>query len=50
MKICKNPGERSVITSKDMLMSLEVIDLSLVMMLVLRGGLILGLLSPTIDL
>lgn len=31
-------------------MNLWVIDLSLLMMLVLKGGLILGLLSPTINL
>lgn len=33
-----------------MVMILEVIDLSLLMMLLLGSGLILGLLSPIIDL
>ena len=40
----------SVIGLKDMVMILEVIDLSLLMMLLLGSGLILGLLSPRFDL
>lgn len=36
--------------AKDMVMILGVIDLSLLMMLLLGSGLILGLLSPRIDL